>query len=164
MPRGIRRVVTGHSADGKAIVASDTVMSPEKIPNGDAFFAKLWTTATSPADCNDPADGATRPSGLTLPGGTVLRIVDMEPGRRSPMHRTSSVDYGIVLDGEIELELDGGKRVHLAAGDVVIQRGTIHAWVNEGARAARMAFVLIDAAPAAIGGRALPEIAGRKQP
>ena len=161
MPKAIRRIVTGHDASGKAIVASDTRLEPEKIPNGDAFFAKLWTTATSPASCDDPADGATRPSGLTLPGGTVLRFVDMRPGKRSPMHRTSSVDYGIVLEGAVELELDDSKRVQLSAGDVVIQRGTIHAWVNESAKPARMAFVLIDAMPAKIDGRTLPEVSGR---
>src|SRR4029077_16655691 len=131
MAKAIRRIVTGHDAGGKAIVASDTLIAPEKIPGGDALFAKLWTTATSPADCNDASDGAARPSGLTLPGGTVLRFVDMQPHARSPLHRTSSVDYGIVIEGEVALELDDGKRVHLAAGDVVVQRGTVHAWINE---------------------------------
>ena len=161
MAKNIRRVVTGHDAAGKAIVASDSVIAPEKIPHGDAFFAKLWTTATSPASCDDPADGAQRPSGLTLPGGTVLRFVEMQPGGRSPMHRTSSVDYGILLEGEVDLELDGGKRVHLKPGDVVVQRGTIHAWVNDSAEPARVAFILIDATPATVNGRTLPEVSGR---
>jgi quercetin dioxygenase-like cupin family protein len=162
MAHGIRRVVTGHDAQGKAIVASDTVIAPEKVPNGDALFAKLWTTATSPASCDDPTDGASRASGLTLPGGTVLRFVEMQPFARSPMHRTSSVDYGIVLDGEVDLELDDGKRVHLTPGDVVVQRGTIHVWVNETARPARIAFILIDATPATVAGRALPDVSGRE--
>ena len=162
MAQGIRRVVTGHDARGKAVVASDTVIAPEKVPNGDALFAKLWTTATSPANCDDPTDGATRPSGLTLPGGTVLRFVDMQPHARSPMHRTSSVDYGIVLEGEVDLELDDGKRVHLKPGDVVVQRGTIHAWVNDTENPARVAFILIDATPATAGGRALPDLSGRE--
>ena len=162
MPQGIRRIVTGHDQNGKAIVASDSVIAPEKIPTGDAFFAKLWTTATSPADCNDASDGAARPSGLTLPGGTVLRFVEMQPHARSPLHRTSSVDYGIVLEGEVALELDDGRRVPLKPGDVVVQRGTIHAWINEAAKPARMAFVLIDAQPAIVRGRSLPEISGRE--
>jgi quercetin dioxygenase-like cupin family protein len=77
----------------------------------------------------------------------VRRIVDMPPGRRSPMHRTSSLDYGIVISGEVHLELDEGRTVKLVAGDVVVQRGTIHAWDNRSSDFARMAFVLISAAP-----------------
>jgi len=65
MGKGIRRIVTGHDGRGRAIVASDDLIAPEKVPNGDALFAKLWTTATSPASCDDPTDGATRASGLT---------------------------------------------------------------------------------------------------
>jgi len=155
MARGIRRVVTGHNAQGQAVVKIDEMVEPESIPSGDAHFAKLWTTATSPADNDDPYDGAQRPTGLTCPGGSVLRIVDMLPGRRSPMHRTNSIDYGIVLDGKIDLELDSGEIVHLNAGDVVVQRGSIHAWVNSSAQPSRIAFILIDAKPATAGGRTL---------
>ncbi len=85
----------------------------------------------------------------------MLRIVDFAPETRSPMHRTSSVDYGMVLEGEIDLELDSGEVKHLSAGDVVVQRGTNHAWVNRSDRWARMAFVLIEAAPVRIDGVAL---------
>jgi quercetin dioxygenase-like cupin family protein len=155
MARGIRRIVTGHSEQGQAVVRTDEWIEPEAIPSGDARFAKLWTTAKSPADNDDPFDGALRPSGLTCPGGTVLRIVDMLPGRRSPMHRTNSIDYGIVLEGEIDLELDSGEVVHLSAGAVVVQRGTIHAWVNTSDKPSRMAFVLIEAKPATAAGRTL---------
>ena len=155
MARGIRRVVTGHNAQGQAVVKIDEMVEPQSVPSGDARFAKLWTTATSPADNDDPYDGAQRPTGLTCPGGSVLRIVDMLPGRRSPMHRTNSIDYGIVLDGKIDLELDSGEVVHLAAGDVVVQRGSIHTWVNSSAQPSRIAFILIAAKPATAGGRAL---------
>ena len=87
--------------------------------------------------------------------GSVLRIVDLAPGHRSPLHRTQSLDYGIVLQGQVDLELDDGRIVSLAAGDVVIQRGTMHAWINRGSAPARLAFVLLGAAPLVIGGHAL---------
>lgn len=159
MEHRIRRVVTGHDVAGEAIVVSDQHLDMQRIARHEmkddaaedkAFFGKLWTTDRFPADNNDDGDGALRATGLTSAGGTVLRIVDIPPGQRSPMHRTCSLDYGIVLIGEIELELDGGRTVRLSAGDVVIQRGTIHAWTNVGEAFARMAFVLIEAKPVVV--------------
>jgi len=144
---GIRRVVTGHDRDGLAIIESDTVFEPRPVTGGIASFAKLWTTATSPADNTDEFDGALRKTGLTCSGGTVLRFVDFGPGKASPMHKTNSIDYGIVIEGEVELRLDSGVATRLKPGDVVVQRGTNHAWVNVGTRWARMAFVLIEAKP-----------------
>jgi quercetin dioxygenase-like cupin family protein len=161
MDRTIRRVVTGHDDAGKAVVAQDGALTFEMVPTGDAAFAKIWTTAQSPADINDPADGAQRPTGLTLPGGTVIRVVDTLPGGRSPMHRTRSVDYGVVLEGQIEMELDDGVRVKLKAGDVVVQRGANHAWVNTSDSLARMVFVLVDSTPVLINGRPLEEVAAQ---
>ena len=157
MERAYRRVVTGHSGAGKAMVLLDETRQTRTIPSGEAAFAKLWVTDHTPADNCGDTDNALLPSGLTMPGGSVLRIVDMPAGMRSPMHRTWSVDYGIVLDGQVDLELDDGICVHLQAGDVVVQRGTIHAWANRSTSAARMIFVLIDAAPLTIGGRQLPQ-------
>ena len=157
MERSCRRVVTGHNSVGKAVVLSDDIRQTEPIPTGEAWFSKLWVTDRTPADNNGTADGALIPTGLTSPTGSVLRVVDMPPGMRSPMHRTLSVDYGIVLDGQVDMELDGGERVQLQRGDVVVQRGTIHAWVNRGDRMARMAFVLIAANPVDVGDRSLPE-------
>jgi quercetin dioxygenase-like cupin family protein len=71
------------------------------------------------------------------------------------MHRTNSVDYGIVLDGELDMELDGGEVVHLRRGDVVVQRGTNHAWINNSSQPCRMAWILIDATPVKVGDQAL---------
>src|ERR1700676_4438666 len=105
---GIRRVVTGHNRAGLPIIKTDSVIEPEPLPAGRAGFAKLWVTKTSPADNNDEADGAALASGLTCSGGTVLRIVETAPGSASPMHKTNSIDYGIVLEGEIEMRLDSG--------------------------------------------------------
>jgi quercetin dioxygenase-like cupin family protein len=156
MERSCRRIVTGHNGAGKAIVLRDETQSTRPIPTGEAFFSRLWVTNCSPADNRGDADNALLPTGLTSPGGSVLRVVDMPPGMRSPMHRTHSIDYGIVMDGDIELELDDGVCVGLKRGDVVVQRGTIHAWINRSEHPARMIFVLLDAAPLTIDGQQLP--------
>ena len=139
---GVRRVVTGHDEKGHAVIASDRSFEPLPIRGGIAAFAKLRTTNSSPADNGDKIDGAERESGLTCPEGTVLRIVDMAPGNASPMHKTNSIDYGIVLTGEIEMRLDSGETTRLKPGDIVVQRGTNHAWVNVGGDWARMAFAV----------------------
>jgi quercetin dioxygenase-like cupin family protein len=155
----IRRVVTGHDENGKAIFASDTFIEG-KPHNDDAVFALIWSTDRLPIDNQDPTDGATRQIGIASPGGTVVRIVDMLPGKSSPMHRTITQDYGIVLEGEIELELDDGETRKIRAGDIVIQRGTVHAWHNRTDKVCRIAFILVDARPVEIGGKPLEEIHG----
>ena len=96
-----------------------------------------------PADNNDESDGRDRDVGNTLLGGSTFRIVDMLPGKQSPMHRTNSIDYGIVLQGEIELE-DGRKKT-IREGGVTVQRGTNHLWSNTTDRVCRIAFILIEA-------------------
>jgi quercetin dioxygenase-like cupin family protein len=87
--------------------------------------------------------------------GTVLRIGVLAPGARSPIHRTASLDYGICLEGECILELDGGEQVTVQAGDVVIQRGTNHLWHNRGRRPCRFAWILLDAEAVEVDGREL---------
>jgi quercetin dioxygenase-like cupin family protein len=155
----VHRVVTGHDAAGKAVVIDDQRFDTVSIPSGDAEFAVLWSTPTAPVDNDDTFDGRDRKVDLTLPGGSVLRIVDMLPGKRAPMHRTNSLDYGIVLSGAIELVLDDGATTLVEAGGVVIQRGTIHSWYNPSTdETARIAFVLLDATPATVGGVPLPDI------
>lgn len=155
----VRRVVTGHDAAGRAIVQSDAAFTPQPIPSGDAAFALLWTTASVPADNDDDTEGRDRPAGLTLNSGSVIRIVDMLPGGTSPMHRSNSIDYGIVLSGTVELELDDGAVTTLGAGDIVVQRGTIHLWRNPSANTpARIVFVLIEATPRTVAGAPLAEI------
>jgi len=144
-----RRIVTGHDALGRAIVESERRLRAQPVPNDTAWFNKIWSTESWPCDNQDSTDGAERDTGLASTNGSVLRIVEMAPGHRSPMHRTQSLDYGIVLAGEIDLELDEGRIVSLNVGDVVVQRGTIHAWINRGNSPARMAFVLLSAAPLA---------------
>jgi quercetin dioxygenase-like cupin family protein len=141
----VQRVVTGHNALGRAIFKSEDVTPTRLIPSGDASFLLIWTTDTVPADNNDETDGRHREAGLTLEGGSVIRIVDMLPGKESPMHRTNSIDYGIVLDGEIELELEDGAKKTVRQGGIVVQRGTNHLWRNTTDQVCRIAFILIEA-------------------
>lgn len=155
----VRRVVTGHDQAGRAVIRSDEAFATQDIDPPVASFALLWTTANVPADNNDEIDGRMREAGLTIHGGSVIRVVDMLPGGASPMHRTNSIDYGIVLSGEVELELDDGVKTLLGAGDIVVQRGTIHLWRNVSAsEACRIVFVLTEAKAYNHDGRALEEI------
>jgi quercetin dioxygenase-like cupin family protein len=159
MTADFRRIVTAHNAGGVSVIKSDDRLTPAPIAGGDANFQLVWTTPTVPADNNEDGDGAARAAGLTLHGGSVMRIVDMLPGKASPMHRSFSIDYGIVVSGELELVLDGGEVVALGAGDIVVQRGTNHLWRNPSSdTACRMAFVLIEATPVVIDGAILPEV------
>lgn len=154
----VRRIVTAHDRDGLSVVRSDDSLTPSPIPSGDADFQLIWTTPQVPANLNDDSDGPI-PSGLTLNGGSVIRIVDMMPGKASPLHRSYSIDYGVILSGELELELDGGEVVQLGAGDIVVQRGTNHLWRNPSAdTVCRIVFILIEALPIVVDGRPLPEI------
>jgi len=155
----VRRVVTGHDARGRAVIRSDESLETETIPSGDAAFALMWTTATVPADNNDEVDGREREAGLTIHQGSVIRIVDMLPGGTSPMHRTNSIDYGILIAGEVELELDDGVKTILRPGDIVVQRGTMHLWRNRSdEEACRIVFVLTQAAPYLHDGKPLEEV------
>lgn len=141
----VQRVVTGHDADGRAVFKSEDVTPTKMIPSGDASFLLMWTTETVPADNNDETDGRARDAGLTLNQGSVIRVVDMLPGKQSPMHRTNSIDYGIVMAGEIELELDDGRVTTVREGGIIIQRGTNHLWRNVSDKPCRIAFILIEA-------------------
>jgi quercetin dioxygenase-like cupin family protein len=141
----VQRVVTGHDANGRAVFKSEDVSPTKLIPSGDASFLLIWTTEMVPADNNDETDGRLRDAGLTLNQGSVIRIVDMLPGKESPMHRTNSIDYGIILKGEIELELEDGAKRTVREGGIIIQRGTNHLWRNVTNEPTRIAFILIEA-------------------
>jgi quercetin dioxygenase-like cupin family protein len=153
----VQRVVTGHDGRGRAVFRSEDWSPTRKIPQGDAAFLLVWTTGTVPADNNDETDGRNRDAGLTINHGSVIRVVDVLPGSCSPMHRTNSIDYGIVLNNEIELELEDGARKTICAGGIVIQRGTNHLWRNTTDQPTRVAFVLIEAPPYIHDGKPLPE-------
>ena len=153
----IRRVVTGHDAQGRARVAIDELCGNviSRRPNHASCVG--WSTGTFPADNGDDADGATRQVATTDRGGTVFRIVEYRPGVAPRNHRTESLDYAVVLSGEIDMELDGSV-VHLRAGDVLVQRGTIHNWINRGTEPCVIAFVLVAARPVERGGRRLDAV------
>ena len=154
----IRRIVTGHTKEGVAIFTSDEAFETQVIPTGDAAFAKIWTTAKVPADLNDDTDGRLREAGTTLHGGSVIRVVDMLPGASSPFHRSSSIDYGIVMSGNIELELDNGVFKTCTAGDIIVQQGTIHLWRNPSStEVCRIVFVLTEAKPFEVNGQPLKD-------
>ena len=168
----IRRVVTGHDENGKAIVLSDGPAGNVKVraAAGGLISTLAWTTDETPANINGAGDRAERDIGVAPPdAGSVFRIVDFPPlaagtgaidhdavlremglggatgASRSPfMHRTRSIDYAIVMEGEIDMLLDDSE-VHLKAGDILVQQGTNHAWMNHGSVPCRIAFVLIDA-------------------
>ena len=158
MENSIRRVVTGHNQEGLAIFTSDESFETILIHSGDAAMATIWTTATVPADCNDEIDGRERGVGTTLNGGSVIRVVDMLPNASSPMHRTNSIDYGIVISGKIELELDNQVFKTVESGGIIVQRGTIHKWKNPSSdEICRIVFVLTEAKPFELNGMPLKE-------
>lgn len=142
----IRRVVTGHAADGKAVIAFDETLAANAPRPGHQVCA-VWGNATVPADNGDPRDGAVIAAAARLPGGATFRIIQHAPGAESRMHRTQTLDYVVVISGEIVLEVDDGVETTLRAGDLLVQRGTIHRWSNRGDQPCTMAFVLMDARP-----------------
>jgi quercetin dioxygenase-like cupin family protein len=106
----------------------------------------VWTARGNPVDNTGEEDAALRPVGSTLPDGSVFRVISYGPGVAPRNHRTSSIDYAVVISGEIDMHLDDSV-AHLRAGDVLVQRGTVHNWVNTGSEPCIIAFVLIDAKP-----------------
>lgn len=155
MPEGTvpRRVVTGHDANGVSVVISDGIVPVHRVmPQDGVGFYEIWNTDAMPApvapvEPNEPTERSLRVP--PEPNGTKIRINEFFPGHinelgnQSPVHRTESIDYGIILEGEIWLVLDDSE-VLLKAGDVVVQRGTDHAWANRSDKVCRVAFILVD--------------------
>ena len=154
MTLSIRRVVTGHDAQGRARVAIDEVCRNVISRRPNHASCVVWSTGAFPADNGDERDGAAREVATTDPDGTVFRIVEYAPGVAPRNHRTESIDYAVVLAGEIDMELEG-ETVRLRAGDVLVQRGTVHNWVNRGTAPCVIAFVLVAAKPVERNGRKL---------
>ena len=158
----VRRIVTGHDANGKAVVASDERLTAVSRRIGaNVTGCEIWSTDAMPVDNSAAADAAQRAGFVKRYNyvgtgqGTVIRITEWAPGHARFTHRTETVDYAILLSGEIDLELENDEVVHLKPGDVVVQRGTTHTWVNRGSVPAVTAFVLIDANPAEVNGEVL---------
>jgi quercetin dioxygenase-like cupin family protein len=154
MTIAVRRVVTGHDAAGKAIVLIDDA-PPARLNTPGTEQTVFWTTRGFPVNNDASHDTREDIDGITVPGGSVFRVVEYAPGRPPRNHRTDSIDYAVVMHGEIDMELDDGLVVHVRAGDVLVQRGTIHNWANNGTEPCLIAFMLIDAKPVEKGGRVL---------
>ena len=150
----LRRVVTGHDANGRAVVKIDEISKNLISARPGSTACVVWTTESFPVDNTGAADEGLRKTGTTLGNGTVFRVVEFAPGVAPRVHRTNSIDYAVVISGEIDMELDNSV-VHLKAGDVLVQRGTIHNWVNRGNTPCVITFVLIDAKPVEVGGKVL---------
>lgn len=141
-----RRVVTGHDAQGNSVFVQDGQAPVVRTAPDGAYFYELWNTGAMPAPIA-PTEPEPTERDLTVPpakNGTKIRINEFPPGVISPTHRTQTVDYGIVLEGEVVLVLDHEADTVLRAGDVVVQRGTDHRWENRSEAVARMAFILVD--------------------
>ena len=151
---GVRRVVTGHDANAKSVILIDEVVDNPKAGRPGALIAPIWITEGFPVDNQGDEDAAQRKAATIVPDGTAFRVIEFSPGVQSRIHRTSSIDYAIVVSGEIDMEMDGAM-VHLCAGDVLVQRGTIHNWINAGREPCVIAFILIDAQPVSAGGKLL---------
>ena len=171
MPKPVRRIVTGHDEAGKAVVVMDGPAPNQNVRVATGLVSTLlWVTEESPANIASNADRADRVSPVGPPArGSILRVVDFppsgdtsgisheavlkemgvshgghgKPARHPFMHRTRSVDYALVLEGEIDMLLDDSE-VKMQAGDIMVQQGTNHAWVNTSKSNCRIAFVLID--------------------
>ena len=168
--KSTRRIVTGHDAQGKAVVLFDAALQAKQRSAGGNGMTLLWVTGESPADVAGSADRAQTQVGVPPPAnGTIFRIVDFAPlppnappvdhhqilvsmgidpatqgyARHANTHRTRTIDYAIVLDGEIDMLLDDTE-IRVKAGDVLVQQATNHAWVNNGSKPCRIAFILID--------------------
>lgn len=139
----VRRVVTGHDENGKAIVEMDEIAKHIITRRPGADSVVVWATNAYPPDMDTDKDIAPEVTSTTIPNGVVCRISEFAPGVTPRVHRTASIDYAIVLSGEIDMEMDD-EVIHLKAGDVLVQRGTIHNWANNGTEPCKIAFILID--------------------
>ena len=169
--KSTRRIVTGHDSRGKAVVLFESVLQAKQRSVGSNGMTLLWMTGEYPVDAASSSDRSQTQVGVPPPAnGTVFRIVDFAPlspqsapvdheqilrsmgidpatqgyARHANTHRTRTIDYAIILEGEIDMLLDDSA-VHVKAGDVLVQQATNHAWVNNGNKPCRIAFILIDA-------------------
>jgi quercetin dioxygenase-like cupin family protein len=148
----VRRVVTGHDENGKAVVLVDEISKNVMSRRPGMESTVIWATDRPVPDLGSDKDISAEVKGTTVAGGSVCRIARMEPGVAPRIHRTESIDYAILLSGELDMELDD-EAVHLKPGDVVVQRGTVHNWINNGTEPVVIAFILISATLPEFGGK-----------
>ncbi|KAH6897373.1 hypothetical protein B0T10DRAFT_602699 [Thelonectria olida] len=172
LPENYRHITT-HDKHGKSVYSNEVEcpLNLFTVDVGDgrkAGFELAYTTRGFPVPLANDQDLQTykeayatkKEDGLVRKGGTILRYVDIPPGQGSPMHRTVSLDYGIVVAGEVECILDSGQIRTMRAGDVMVQRGTNHEWLNRGTEWARIVFILIESTPVVVDGKELVENVG----
>lgn len=154
-PLQVRRVVTGHDSDGRAVVVDDRLMDNVKVMPSGHSGALMWVADADSAYIDGPVEGDADRARYPLPGisppagGHAFRILRLAPGKAAFMHRTDTIDYAIVMEGECVMKLDGDEEVAMKAGDVMVQRGTWHGWQNTGDGPCQLAFVLISSEPPA---------------
>ena len=150
----IRRVVTGHDNNNVAKVIMDGEATNHKGGASGAQSTLVWITEGAPAEM--PVGEQVEDLGARIlgtpppPNGSRFIVMEFQPGNEPRMHRTETLDYIVVLEGEIDMDMDNST-VKLKAGDIMVQRGTNHAWANRGNGPARLALVLLDAQPLGIG-------------
>jgi quercetin dioxygenase-like cupin family protein len=150
----IRRIITGHDSKNVAKVLMDGPAKNTKTPRAGVSSTLMWCTDEMPTDIaigETVEDMGARILGTAPPvNGSRFIVMEFQPGIASEMHRTETIDFIAVLSGEMDMDMDDST-VKLKAGDIMVQRGTNHAWVNRGKEPARMAIVLLDAKPLGIG-------------
>ena len=159
----VRRVVIGYNADGESVVKTDEQLTAASRGGVAGVFGwEMRSTDQMPIDNSAAADAAQRAGFVPqnrnyvgTGGGTLLRTDEFDPGAARFTHRTETLDYIIMPSGEIDLELDSGEVVHLKSGDVLLNRGMMHTWVNKGSVPAIMAAAMIDANPVEVNGKVL---------
>jgi mannose-6-phosphate isomerase-like protein (cupin superfamily) len=165
----VRRVVTGHDATGKSIISSDEIIKPiDRGAGANITGCEVWSTDRMPVDNSAEAEASQKAGFVYIDrnsefkrnnyvrtgAGSLIRIIEWGPGHPPYTHRTETVDYIVILSGEIDCELDD-EVVHLKAGDTLVQRGGLHTWMNRGTTPCVMAGVLLDATPVEAGGKVL---------
>jgi quercetin dioxygenase-like cupin family protein len=149
----IRRLVTGHDNKGKAIVWRDNTISASQAEHG-PFLTRLWSSAELPPDVNTSEDLGLVDTGLANKG-TICRVVDFPPKSIGMVHRSITLDYIYVLEGEVILTLDDGSKTKVRKGEMVVQQGTMHGWDNETSEWSRLLCILIAAKSPMVSGQEL---------
>ena len=145
MTLNVRRIVTTHTAEGKAIIGTDEVTSNIQQLRSGNYETLVWVTEESPADVNGEDLTAT-PRDIEPPAnGSIFRMLELVPGKEAYMHQTDTIDYAICMLGKCEMLLDKDEKVDFNQGEVMVQRGTWHGWANPYDEPCQIAFILIGA-------------------
>lgn len=162
---GLKHYITGHNKEGRAIIQDERPAEWRNFGGSQTSVYDIYATSKFPPNLNEDADIAesnqilaSPDQGLVYPGGIICRIVDFAPNNDLFMHRTQSLDYGVVVEGTVDMVLDSGDVRTLQRGDFAIQRGTMHAWKNPSKTEwARIAFFMQSSEPVQIDGSLLKE-------